>query len=998
MAFPVPNHLPRKTLRTDVSSNILSTISDTNSKSLNAELAAGWVSELQLAIQQTKDGICDRINEQLPEFNRQLDSSRSVQIRLGDLTRSVDKLSESLERPEDGTLSTLLRTLRNHKDLAQHASDALVIYKALSYLSQCRTGFESLRASVASGKLPEAVQISENVSKALDSAPKPLANAAVMTDMKNQLRTLRDSIEEQLTEAYARSVKVSTTELRICPSVKVRQSQAIITLRDILSSLTSNSLESLLASLRRDIIAHFINFPLQQPISSSISNARDVDGTPSISLSIFPLPPSPGCRSSTPSYLEELLKFLRENLFPAVPPLASSFSHSFYKPTSSALLRDVLIPFIPASLSDLPQFLSLVRDCVYLERDYFINGDAIASPLDSEGELRTWAKGIAGHYGRKRRVDLLAQARKIVLSNGDERVVRVEVSQPLEGSVVLPGPEVIPVQGDINTKDEAENGWDFEDEVPAADSAPSTNGKSHAEEGGPSGEVPAEAEGNGWDFDDAGKDTSNQTKAEIQDDSDAWGWGDEGEDSTLATGTEDSGDKTVQTTNGHSRSTHQEDSDSSAWDSAWDEADPVPQLPSSTAQPVKAPKVAKRLEKLTAKGKGKTTASPALSSNPPSSVFSASSTLPPSVSSTSHTFSSPHSSSSFSAVASPIQSNHPPPLSSHSAASRSPALSLPQKPKEPETYLISGRIQDLVQLISEILDEGGTTASSSLFSDFPLSSPESNSSASTFVLQTAPAVLDLYRAVYPIAFAAELTSSARALRFANDCTYLHEEAAQLKLAADNADVVHEQMREALDRLHALGAWWYDEGIERECERVLQILARAEGFADTGDQERFDECEAVMSEVLREVRTSTAEWKTVLPRTRWLRAAGRIVETVLSRVLEDILALPDIPELDSRRLGELCRILNSLEAIFVDADDLNAPSMILDYVPSWLKYSYLAELLEASLADLSYLFDEGALIDFSVDELVRLVRALFADTPLRDNAIAKLQRGHPVVDS
>ena len=95
-----------------------------------------------------------------------------------------------------------------------------------------------------------------------------------------------------------------------------------------------------------------------------------------------------------------------------------------------------------------------------------------------------------------------------------------------------------------------------------------------------------------------------------------------------------------------------------------------------------------------------------------------------------------------------------------------------------------------------------------------------------------------------------------------------------------------------------------------------------------------------------------------------------------------------------------------------------PSVVIDYVPSWLKYSYLSELLvsvpcilticteldlsllmsqEASIADISYLFDEGALIDFEVEELVKLVRALFADTQLRTNTIAKLRRGHPVVN-
>jgi centromere/kinetochore protein ZW10 len=50
------------------------------------------------------------------------------------------------------------------------------------------------------------------------------------------------------------------------------------------------------------------------------------------------------------------------------------------------------------------------------------------------------------------------------------------------------------------------------------------------------------------------------------------------------------------------------------------------------------------------------------------------------------------------------------------------------------------------------------------------------------------------------------------------------------------------------------------------------------------------------------------------------------------------------------------------------------------------------LQEASLADISYLFDEGALVDFETPELIGLVRALFADTPQRANMINKLTAG------
>lgn len=48
-----------------------------------------------------------------------------------------------------------------------------------------------------------------------------------------------------------------------------------------------------------------------------------------------------------------------------------------------------------------------------------------------------------------------------------------------------------------------------------------------------------------------------------------------------------------------------------------------------------------------------------------------------------------------------------------------------------------------------------------------------------------------------------------------------------------------------------------------------------------------------------------------------------------------------------------------------------------------------------MSDISYLFEEGALVDFEIGELINLVRALFADTPLRANTINKLMQGQPV---
>jgi hypothetical protein len=55
MAFEIPSHLPRKATSQDASSQLLSQISSANVKSLNADTAASWVAELDLAILESKE-------------------------------------------------------------------------------------------------------------------------------------------------------------------------------------------------------------------------------------------------------------------------------------------------------------------------------------------------------------------------------------------------------------------------------------------------------------------------------------------------------------------------------------------------------------------------------------------------------------------------------------------------------------------------------------------------------------------------------------------------------------------------------------------------------------------------------------------------------------------------------------------------------------------------------------------------------------------------------
>ncbi|KAG1740057.1 hypothetical protein EDB19DRAFT_1710033 [Suillus lakei] len=306
-----------------------------------------------------------------------------------------------------------------------------------------------------------------------------------------------------------------------------------------------------------------------------------------------------------------------------------------------------------------------------------------------------------------------------------------------------------------------------------------------------------------------------------------------------------------------------------------------------------------------------------------------------------------------------------------------------------EPYLVSTLAKSIIHTVEDALHEGKGLSSSGIFP----SSPTSTTTPGTLIMQSGALVLDLYRAVYPVVAAARLVRPGDVMKFSNNYFWLAEEISRLVTPERGVLVVKDKLKECKSVLQVLADSWYQDGIDKQRTAMCNILASAKGFTDTSDQDRYDDCEMAISRVVREIRSAANAWKPVLPKSKYYTAVGAIVEVSLQRILENILAIPDIPEVESHKLSELCRILAALEGLFVE--DFSESSFVVSYVPSWLKFSYLSELLEASMADLTYLFEEGALVDFEVDELVKLVRALFADTPLRTKTLDKIMGGHPV---
>ncbi|KAH9893391.1 hypothetical protein C8Q73DRAFT_746134 [Cubamyces lactineus] len=927
MAFPIPSHLPRKKDARDVSTQILTKISETTLKELTSEKASGWVAELEDTIRSTKNRIHERISSDLPDFERQYTTSVSVQERLQSLSRNVDVLDDSISSPQLGLVPNLLNTLRSHSALAQETEDARTKHDALAHLLQCRTELRHLTRLVDEGELPEATKVCASLQTVVADAPDALQRSEVMSDLKRKCNALHNRVEEQLMHAYTRSIVISASEVIVRPLVQVPQAASTFPLASIIASIAPTALATHISTLRRDILTHCVEYVVKQPITIQEMTSTQISGPTEHKLSLYPAPPQDTDLILRLERLTSVMRFLMEHLFPHLPPPERrSLSLSLSTPTRTAILNHLLLPHLPSSLSKLSEYLLLAKRAVQAEDEIVIQ---MLGDTSGERSVAAWVDNVGSHYERKRRAEILDKARVIVVRAHDENSsFRVEAPLILE-EMGSPAPaadnppatngadKVYHANGNTNGEAEleaAENAWDFEDETPIQSEESSTDGWGFDDEI-PSEEPAVEEVPPPSAEPDHPEPTEESTGDE--DVEDAWGWND---DTSPTTGNGDTLEE-------------------SAWDDAWDEK---PSEPEPAASAVPAPKPAKGLQK-----------------------FSKSTPSTPTI---------PAPKSPFAPQQSTLQSM--------------PATVPPVPPKPvqiAESFLVSGRTKELLQLVEDVLREGAELVSSGVL----------KSSSGDIIMQAAPMALELFRALVPVVNATLLEQSAKEpMRFSNDCRFVGRELQDIVSQLNGPKATaRDKLEEGLESLKVLANSWFEDTIAREERTIEELLDAARGFVDTTHQERYDECESAVNEVLQRIRRVAPQWKAVLAKSKYYDALGALVESAVARVLGDVLALEDITEVESHRLSELCHILNALEGLFVE--DPDQPSFIVSYVPSWLKYSYLSELLEASIADISYLFEEGALVDFEIDELVKLVRALFADTPLRANTINRLQQGHAV---
>ncbi|KAJ5485058.1 hypothetical protein N7539_005046 [Penicillium diatomitis] len=239
-------------------------------------------------------------------------------------------------------------------------------------------------------------------------------------------------------------------------------------------------------------------------------------------------------------------------------------------------------------------------------------------------------------------------------------------------------------------------------------------------------------------------------------------------------------------------------------------------------------------------------------------------------------------------------------------------------------------------------------------------------------------------------------SSFYSLRLASGQMYLYNDslylASQVRELMDEHDLA--RLSSDVEALEKFGKLAYSKEMQTQSTIVTDLLDGAQGFAQCSEQPFKAECESAVSAATDRIRDVYAEWKPILSHSALVQSIGSLLSTVISKIVVDVEDLGDISEDQSKQLVALCNQVTQLEDLFTpdavgDTDPLPVTAV---YVANWLRFQYLINILESSLADIKYLWLEGELgLEFSTEEVVDLIEALFAESEHRRRAIAEIKR-------
>ncbi|DAZ93485.1 TPA: hypothetical protein N0F65_007853, partial [Lagenidium giganteum] len=285
-------------------------------------------------------------------------------------------------------------------------------------------------------------------------------------------------------------------------------------------------------------------------------------------------------------------------------------------------------------------------------------------------------------------------------------------------------------------------------------------------------------------------------------------------------------------------------------------------------------------------------------------------------------------------------------------------------------YRVTVCAHDLVELVHQTLIEACSTTSDQ----------------SKVLVQTSRDIFFLFRTIVPTLHKDDIANDCRScMLFHNDCLYIahhmitigHQYKSRLKsplnvtcTMIDLVPAFRNAGEQALTR--------FSESMRDETTAGLSILPRLSD-GHTKEAEEF-----VKASLYKLNRVSDV-WREGLPQAVYHRALAAAVSPLVQGFVKKVVTEADASAYVSTNIHSLVSLLLECQILF------ESTSHAENHIPQIRKLQQLSDILVQPLSTIREKFMDGALKEFTTDELRALIRALFRESPERQDVLTSFSR-------
>ncbi|KAJ4962616.1 hypothetical protein NE237_022555 [Protea cynaroides] len=264
----------------------------------------------------------------------------------------------------------------------------------------------------------------------------------------------------------------------------------------------------------------------------------------------------------------------------------------------------------------------------------------------------------------------------------------------------------------------------------------------------------------------------------------------------------------------------------------------------------------------------------------------------------------------------------------------------------------------------------------------------------------------LYEAVVPIKLEKQLDNINQApILVHNDCLYLSHEI--LGLAFEYRSDFPSSLKECAvfvdmaPRFQLMAEDILEKQIQLVIFSLKEAIDCANGFQNTHQMQQYECAKFSIDQVVFTLEKVHIIWKPLLLPQTYKRSMCIVLDSIFSRIVEDILQLDDLAAEETLQLQRLIHLtLENLSSLFESLRSIIGKGKPLEgvrdiqldeLIPSLRKLRKLADLLDMPLKSITTMWESAELANcgFTSSEVENFVKAIFTDSPLRKECLWRI---------